>query len=115
MTDARPAAMRGEARRAEPTPAATDAPAAVGTDTNPLLRLADAEVAAILRRIVRQDADVGALDAAFRELEARVGPDATLRAETAQAISAVLAAPHYGNALARQRLRDWLEQVRRRP
>jgi hypothetical protein len=103
MTDAAPA--RPGAMRAAAAAAGAEPPVPAGG--GPLARVTDAELAAILRRIVRQDADAAALDAAFAALDARAA-DPALREQAARAITAVLDGDAYGNDLARSRLRAWL-------
>lgn len=100
--------MQGEAART--AGAGAEQPAPRAQPAGPLARVADAELAGALRRIVRRDADTAALDAAFAALQARIAADASLRPQAVQAIEAILAGETYGSAAARARLRAFLDR-----
>lgn len=74
----------------------------------PLQLVEDAELGAILRRIVRRDADAAALDEAFAALDRRLAAAAGLREPARRAVARVLDETDYGNEAARARLRAWL-------
>lgn len=102
-------AMRPMAREPELRPA-PNAPPLPPADpaANPLLRLDEAELAVILRRIVRQDVDEAALDRAFAELEQCVADAPDRRAQAVRVSRAILEGRDYGNEPARRRLQAFV-------
>lgn len=109
QADVRPrAAAPMQRQRAEPEPAAAAA-ATPRPAAHPPSPVPDAELAALVRVLVRKDIDADTLEGTFAKIDTRLAAAPELRPALQQCLRDILAQDGYGAATARARMQRWLQ------